>query len=163
MAKGNTQRLPTDGTQCPGRVSRGLLGVREAARRDGKLQFTALLHHIDPALLRASFEALKREATPGVDGVTWGAYREGLEERLLDLHERIHTGRYCALPSRRVRIPNDDGSERLLGIAALEDKVVQRAVVTVLSRIYEEDFLGLATGFGQDATHIGRWTHCLWD
>ena len=103
LAKGNAQRPPTDGTQCPGKVSRGLLGVREAARRDKKLRFTALLHHIDPALLRASFETLKREATPGVDGVRWEAYREGLEKRLEDLHERIHTGRYRALPSKRAR------------------------------------------------------------
>lgn len=147
LAKGNAQRPPTDGTQCPGKVSRGLLGVREAARRDKKLRFTALLHHIDPALLRASFETLKREATPGVDGVRWEAYREGLEKRLEDLHERIHTGRYRALPSKRARIPKDDGSERLLGIAALEDKVVQRAVGTVLNHIYEEDFLGFSYGF----------------
>ena len=147
LAKGNAQRPPTDGTQCPGKVSRGLLGVREAARRDKKLRFTALLHHIDPALLRASFETLKREATPGGDGVRWEAYREGLEKRLEDLHERIHTGRYRALPSKRARIPKDDGSERLLGIAALEDKVVQRAVGTVLNHIYEEDFLGFSYGF----------------
>jgi len=147
LAEGNTQRLPTDGTQRPGKVSRGLLGVREAARRDKKLQFTALLHHITVPLLRASFEALKRDAAPGVDGMTWGAYREGLEEHLTALHERIHKGRYRALPSRRARIPKDDGSERLLGIAALEDKVVQRAVVTVLNHIYEEDFLGFSYGF----------------
>ncbi|MGH8569076.1 MAG: group II intron reverse transcriptase/maturase, partial [Gammaproteobacteria bacterium] len=124
MAKGNAQQPPIAGTQGPGTVSRGLLGVREAARRDKKLRFTALLHHIDLPLLRASFEALKREASPGVDGVRWVAYREELDERLENLHERIHTGRYRALPSKRVCIPKDDGSERLLGIAALEDKVV---------------------------------------
>ena len=144
-------------------MSRGLWGVREAARRDKKLRFTALLHHIDPALLRASFEALKREATPGVDGVRWEAYREGLEKRLEDLHERIHTGRYRALPSKRARIPKDDGSERLLGIAALEDKVVQRAVGTVLITFTRRTSWGLATDFGRDATHIGRSMRSLWD
>ena len=77
LAKGNAQRPPTARTQCPGMVSRGLLGVREAARRDRKLQFTALLHHIDIPLLRESYEALRRNAAPGVDGMTWAAYQEG--------------------------------------------------------------------------------------
>ena len=147
LAEGNAQGLPTDGTLSPRKVSRGLLGVREAARRDRKLQFTALLHHIDVPLLRASFEALNRKATAGVDGVTWGAYREGLCERLEDLHNRIHKGQYRAQPSKRGRIAKEDGSERLLGIAALEDKIVQQAVVTVLNQIYEEDFMGFSYGF----------------
>jgi hypothetical protein len=142
LAEGNAQRSPTDGTQCPRKVSRGLLGVREAARRDKKLQFTALLHHIDVALLRASFETLNRNATAGVDGVRWASYREGLGERLVDLHNRIHKGQYRAQPSKRARIAKEDGSERELGIAALEDKIVQQALVTVLNQIYEEDFLG---------------------
>jgi RNA-directed DNA polymerase len=147
LAEGNAQRPPTAGTQRPGKVSRGLLGVREAARRDRKLQFTALLHHIDRPLLQESFEALKRNAAPGVDGMTWAAYQEGSDERLQDLHHRIHTGKYRALPSKRARIPKADGSERLLGIAALEDKIVQQAVVRVLNPIYEEDFLGFSYGF----------------
>ncbi len=155
LAKGNAQRLPTAGTQCPGKVSRGLLGVREAARRDRKLQFTALLHHIDVPLLRESYGALKRNAAPGVDGMTWAAYQEGLDERLQDLHHRIHKGTYRALPSKRARIPKADGSERLLGIAALEDKIVQQAVVRVLNPIYEEAFLGFSYGSrpGRDPHH----------
>jgi retron-type reverse transcriptase len=115
--------------------------VRGAARRDKKQKFTALLHHVTVDLLRDSYHSLKKQAAPGVDGVTWAEYGEGVEERLQDLHERIHRGAYRAQPSRRTYIDKADGRKRPLGIAALEDKVVQQAVVTVLNEIYEEDFL----------------------
>ena len=98
-------------------------------------------------LLRDSYYSLKRAAAPGVDGVTWGQYGEGVEERLRDLHDRVHRGAYRAQPSRRTYIPKADGRQRPLGIAALEDKIVQQAVVTVLNEIYEEDFLGFSYGF----------------
>lgn len=147
LAKGNTRRAPTAETQGSGKVSRGLSGVREAAHRDKRLQFTALLHHIDVTLLRESYQKLKRGAAPGVDGVRWTDYQEGVLERLTDLHDRIHKGSYRALPSKRARIAKEDGSERKLGIAALEDKIVQQAVATVLNAIYEEDFMGFSYGF----------------
>jgi len=121
--------------------------VRDVARRDDRAQFSALLHHIDVPLLRESYERLKRGAAPGVDGVRWSDYQEGLLENLTDLHERIHKGSYRALPSKRVRIAKEDGSERKLGIASLEDKIVQRAVASVLEAIYEEDFVGFSYGF----------------
>ena len=110
----------------------GLDRVRQAAKGDQQVRFTALLHHVDLDLLRRSYYNLKREAAAGVDGVTWQAYGDGLEERLADLQGRIHRGAYHAKPSRRVWIPKTDGRQRPLGIAALEDKIVQRAVVEVL-------------------------------
>lgn len=124
-----------------------LLGVRKAARKDKRTRFTALLHHVTVGLLRDSYYALKREAAPGVDGVTWQEYETGLDEKLADLHSRIHRGTYRAQPSKRAYIPKADGRQRPLGIAALEDKIVQQAVVTVLNQIYEEDFLGFSYGF----------------
>src|SRR5438132_4766042 len=145
--KGNTEEIHRRRTQGRERVSQGLGGVREAALRDKKQQCTALLHHVTGDLLRDSYHALKKRAAPGVDGVTWEQYGEGVEERLQDLHDRIHRGAYRAQPSRRTYIPNADGRQRPLGIAALEDKVVQQAVVTVLNTIYEEDFLGFSYGF----------------
>jgi group II intron reverse transcriptase/maturase len=123
------------------------LGVREAARQDGRLKFTALLHHVTPELLTASFYELKRNAATGVDGVTWQEYEPQLEERIVALHGRVHRGAYRALPSRRVWIPKPDGRKRPLGIAALEDKIVQQAVAWVLQSIYEQDFLGFSYGF----------------
>lgn len=145
--KGNTEEAHMHRTQSRERVSHGLGGVREAARRDPKQKFTALLHHVTTGLLRDSYYSLKREAAPGVDGVPWEQYGEGVEERLQDLHDRIHRGAYRAQPSRRTYIPKADGRQRPLGIAALEDKIVQQAVVTVLNEIYEEDFLGFSYGF----------------
>ena len=127
--------------------SRGLLGVREAARKDGKLKFTNLLHHLTPELLRASFFDLKKQAAPGVDEQTWRDYAEDFERRIDDLHERIHRGAYRAKPSKRTYIPKLDGKLRPLGIAAVEDKLVQQAVRTVLECIYEQDFLGFSYGF----------------
>jgi RNA-directed DNA polymerase len=161
--KGNAEETRTHRTQGRECVSQGLGGVREAARRDKKQKFTALLHHVTTDLLRDSYYSLKRQAAPGVDGVTWQQYGEGVEERLQDLHDRIHRGAYRAQPSRRTYIPKADGRQRPLGIAALEDKVVQQAVVTVLNQIYEEDFLGFSYGFrpgrsqhdGLDALAVG--------
>jgi group II intron reverse transcriptase/maturase len=128
-------------------MSHGLERVRTAARLDKKVRFTALLHHVDVALLREAYSLLKREAASGVDGVTWRDYGEGLEPRLEALHARLHRGGYRALPSRRKFIPKPDGRKRPLGIAALEDKIVQRALAEVLNAIYEEDFLGFSYGF----------------
>ena len=125
----------------------GLDRVRQAAKGDPKMRFTALLHHVNVDLLRSSYYNLKRQAAAGVDQVTWQEYGDGLEERLVDLHGRIHRGAYHAKPSRRVWIAKEDGRKRPLGIAALEDKIVQAAVVQVLNQIWEEDFLGFSYGF----------------
>jgi len=135
--------------RTPSRESRqsGLDRVRRVAKGDGKVRFTALLHHVTVDLLQSSYHKLKKEAAPGVDGVTWREYGRDLEARLRDLHGRIHRGAYQARPSRRVWIPKADGRQRPLGIAALEDKVVQHAVGTVLNHIWEEDFLGFSYGF----------------
>jgi group II intron reverse transcriptase/maturase len=121
--------------------------VREVARKDKEARFTALLHHVDHDRLRSAYRAIRPQAAPGVDGVTWSAYGQDLEANLSDLHERVHAGRYRAKPSRRVYIPKADGRLRPLGIASLEDKIVQRAVVEVLNAIYEVDFLGFSYGF----------------
>jgi RNA-directed DNA polymerase len=134
-------------TQSGERVSQGLQGVRERARRNKQERFTALLHHVTPGLLWECFYALKRKAAPGVDGMTWKEYATGLEDRLKDLHSRVHRGAYRAQPSKRRWIPKGNGKQRPLGIAALEDKIVQQAVVTVLNAIYEEDFRGFSYGF----------------
>lgn len=147
-ARRNTDQLNLDRTQRPeNRRSRGLLGVREAAHEDRSLVFTALLHHLGPELLTSSFFDLKKQAAAGVDGVTWHEYRQDLEERIHDLHGRIHRGAYRAKPSRRTYINKADGRKRPLGIPALEDKIVQQALRTVLECIYEEDFLGFSYGF----------------
>jgi len=137
----------TGRTQDRATASKGLQGVREAAQRDKGLRFTTLLHHVNEKLLLDSFYLLKRQAAPGVDRVTWSEYEEGVRGRLADLHDRIHRGAYRALPSRRVYIPKPDGRQRPLGIAALEDKIVQQAVVEVLNQIYEVDFAGFSYGF----------------
>ena len=137
-------------------MSHGLDRVRQAAKEGKRERFTALLHHIDVELLGSAYGWLRKEASAGVDGVTWAAYGEGLERKLVDLHGRIHRGAYRAQPSRRVYIPKPDGRERPLGIAALEDKIVQRALVEVLNAIWEEDFLGFSYGF-----RPGRGQHCL--
>jgi len=121
--------------------------VRQAAMKDRKAKFTALLHHVTLDRLRAAYGALSRHAAAGVDGVTWAAYGEDVEDRLAELHGRLHRGAYHAKPSRRVYIPKPDGRQRPLGVAALEDKIVQRAVVEVLNVIYEVDFAGFSYGF----------------
>jgi len=146
-AKENIVRSHTSPTQSGERVSQGLSGVREVAQRRKQERFTALLHHVTVDLLLDSFFALKRQAAPGVDGVTWQEYETGLEDRLIDLHSRVHRGAYQAQPSRRVYIPKADGRKRPLGIAALEDKIVQQAAVTILNQIYEVDFKGFSYGF----------------
>jgi RNA-directed DNA polymerase len=147
QTKENAAQPGTSPTQGGERVSQGLGGVRQAARQRKQEQFTALLHHLTVELLRESYYALKRNAAPGVDGIRWGEYEEGLEDRLQDLHGRVHRGAYGAQPSRRVYIPKVDGRQRPLGIAALEDKIVQQAVVRILEQIYEEDFRGFSYGF----------------
>lgn len=136
--------------RTPGRIkreSRGLEGVREAARKDSKLEFTALLHHVNEDCLTEAFFNLKKEVAVGVDGVTWQEYGRDLEANIRGLHDRIHRGAYRAKPSRRSWISKPDGRRRPLGIASLEDKIVQQAVVWVLQSIYEEDFLGFSYGF----------------
>jgi len=145
--KENIAQSNTSSTQSGERVSQGLRGVREAAKARKQERFTALLHHLSVGLLRDSYYALKRQAAPGVDGVTWKEYEDGLEGRISDLHSRVHRGAYRAQPSRRVYIPKADGRQRPLGIAALEDKIVQQAVVTILNQIYEVDFKGFSYGF----------------
>jgi hypothetical protein len=145
--KENIVQSNTSPTQSGKRVSQGLRGVRQAAKERKQERFTALLHHVSVGLLRDSFYALKRQAAPGVDGMTWKGYETGLEDRIADLHSRVHRGAYQAQPSRRVYIPKADGRQRPLGIAALEDKIVQQAVVTILNQIYEVDFKGFSYGF----------------
>ena len=145
--KGNTGQPHTRRTQSRDSVSQGLDRVRHAARQRKKEKFTALLHHVTVEFLRDAFLALKRRAAPGVDGVTWQDYEANLEGNLRDLHAKVHSGSYRALPVRRRFIPKPGGKQRPLGIAALEDKVVQRALVAVLNAIYEEDFLGFSYGF----------------
>ena len=134
-------------TQSGKCMSQGLDGVRKAARERKQERFTSLLHHLNVDLLRDSFYALQRKAAPGVDGMTWQEYEIGLEDRLVDLHGRVHRGAYRAQPSRRVYIPKDDGRQRPIGVAAVEDKIVQQAVVTILNQIYEVDFKGFSYGF----------------
>ena len=120
LIKENTHQLNTSSTQSETRVSQGLAGVRQAAKERKKEKFTALLHHLTVELLRQSFYALKRRAAPGVDGVTWREYEPGLEDRLIDLHNRVHRGAYQARPSRRVYIPKPDGRQRPLGVATIK-------------------------------------------
>jgi RNA-directed DNA polymerase len=146
-AKGNTaSKTPPGHCAGPG-ASSALDRVREAARRDKGARFTALLHHVDVVSLRKAYWAIRPQAAPGVDKVTWAEYGQDLEANLRDLHARVQQGRYRAKPSRRVYIPKPDGRQRPLGIASLEDKIVQRAVVEVLNAIYEVDFRGFSYGF----------------
>ena len=146
-AEGNTNERYTHRTQSRASVSPGLARVRERAKKNRKERFAALLHHVDIELLRTSFSSLKRNAAPGAGGIRWREYEQNLEANLVDLLGRVHRGAYRATPSRRKFIPKDDGRMRPLGVAALEDKIVQRAVVDVLNAIYEVDFLGFSYGF----------------
>ena len=146
-AEGNTDRPTRPGRSAGPGVPSGLDRVREVARRDKDARFTALLHHVDVDRLRAAYRAIRPQAAPGVDGVTWVAYGQDLESNLHDLHRRLHAGSYRASPSRRAYIPKADGRLRPLGIATLEDKIVQRAVVEVLNAVYEVDFAGFSYGF----------------
>jgi group II intron reverse transcriptase/maturase len=128
-------------------VSQALERIRQAAEQRKKEKFTALYHHLSIELFEQAFFDLKKKAAPGVDGLTWRIYQADLERNLEDLHARVHRGAYRALPSRRVYIPKPDGRQRPLAVAALEDKIVQRATTVVLNAIYEEDFLGFSYGF----------------
>ena len=145
--KGNAAGEPRPGRSAGRGVSSELGRVRQLARRDKDVRFTALLHHVSVDRLRAAYFALRPKAAPGVDGVTWHDYGLELEDNLEDLHARVHRRSYRAKPSRRTFIPKPDGRQRPLGIAALEDKLLQRAVVEVLNAIYEQDFLGFSYGF----------------
>jgi RNA-directed DNA polymerase len=160
-AKGNVDQQITCRAQNRESVSQALERIRQAARQRKKERFTSLLHHINVDLLRLAFFELKRNAAPGVDGLTWQDYEADLELRLVDLHARVQRGAYRALPSRRRYIPKADGRQRPLAVAALEDKIVQRAVVAVLNAIYEEDFLGSRTGSDQSADSTMRWMPLL--
>jgi RNA-directed DNA polymerase len=146
-AEGNMGEPRTRRTPSRESVHQGLARVRQAARARKKERFTALLHHVSVELLKDAYSWLKRDAAPGVDGLTWKEYEQDLEANVVDLHARVHRGAYRALPSRRQYIAKADGRQRPLGIAALEDKIVQRALVEVLNAIYEEDFLGFSYGF----------------
>jgi group II intron reverse transcriptase/maturase len=152
--KGNASQHSTGRAQNRETVSQARERIRQAARQRKKERFTALLHHVSVDLLRQAFFEIKKDAAPGVDGLTRQDYEAGLESKLKDLHVRVQQGAYRALPSRRVYIPKPDGRQRPLAVAALEDKIVQRATVAVLNAIYEEDFLGFSYGF-----RPGRGTH----
>jgi RNA-directed DNA polymerase len=147
LAEGNADGPTRPGHRAGSGVPSGLDRVREVARRDKDARFTALLHHVSLERLMMAYWDLSPKAAPGVDGVTWEDYGQDLVANLRDLHDRVHSGRYQARPSRRAYIPKADGRLRPLGIAALEDKILQRAVVGVLNAVYEADFLGFSYGF----------------
>src|ERR1700676_3631539 len=146
-AKGNASQQRTRRAQDRESVSQALERIRKVAKERKKERFTSLFHHLSQETLRTAFFALRREAAPGVDGLTWQDYETDLDHRIEDLHSRVQRGAYRALPSRRRYIPKSDGRQRPLAINALEDKIVQRATVAVLNAIYEEDFLGFSYGF----------------
>ena len=152
--KGNADQQSPRRTQSRASVTQALERIRIAARERKKERFTALFHHISIDLLEEAFYELKENAAPGVDRLRWTDYEADLERKLEDLHEQVQRGAYRALPSRRVYIPKPDGRQRPLAVAALEDKIVQRAVVALLNAIYEQDFLGISYGF-----RPGRGTH----
>jgi RNA-directed DNA polymerase len=152
--KGNADQQSTCRAQSRVSVSQALERIRKVAKERKKEKFTALFHHISIELLEEAYFELKEDAAPGVDRLTWMDYEADLERKLEDLHDRVQRGAYRALPSRRVYIPKPDGRQRPLAVAALEDKIVQRAVVALLNAIYEEDFLGISYGF-----RPGRGTH----
>src|SRR5947209_8492414 len=148
LAEGNLRQQNASRTPSRSDAPSALERVRQAAGKDKKLRFTALLHHIyNLETLRMAYFSLKKEAAPGVDGETWRHYGEELERNLQDLSEGLKRGAYRAKPVRRVFIPKADGRQRPLGVPALEDKIVQRAAVEVLNAIYETDFLGFSYGF----------------
>ena len=147
LPKGNVASKTRSGRSAGQGVSSDLDRVRQVARRDKDVRFTALLHHVTVDRLREAYRAIRPAAAPGVDGVTWRDYGCDLEENLRDLHARVHGGAYRARPTRRVFIAKPDGRLRPLGVAALEDKILQRALVEVLGAVYEQDFLGFSYGF----------------
>src|ERR1700732_4621421 len=146
-AEGNVGQRSSDRAQNRVTVSQGLERIRQVARQGKKEKVTTLLHHISTDHLEQAFLDLKEGAAAGVDGLRWQDYEADLERNLEDLHSRVHRGAYRAQPSRRVYIPKPDGRQRPLAVAALEDKIVQRATAEVLNAIYEEDFLGFSYGF----------------
>jgi len=164
-ANGNTASSTHPGRSAGHGAPSGLERVREVARRDKEARFTALLHHVTVDRLRAAYRAIRPQAAAGVDGVTWEVYGRDLEANLQDLHCRLHAGSYRARPSRRSYIPKADGRLRPLGIASVEDKILQRAVVEVLNAVYETDFRGFSYGFrpgrnphqALDALTVGIW------
>ena len=167
LAKGNPNQQNASRTPSRTDAPSALERVRQAARREKKMRFTALLHHVyDVARLRTAFLALKKDAAPGMDGETWRHYEQALETNLQHLSERLKRGAYRAKPVRRVFIPKADGRQRPLGVPVLEDKIVQRATVDVLNAIYETDFLGFSYGFrpgrnqhhALDALYVGLLT-----
>ena len=147
LIKENARQTTVAQTQCWTPTSSGLQRVRERAMKDKNARFTALLHHVTKDLLRDSFLSLKRRAAPGVDGMTWKQYEEKLDLNLHTLHSKIHCGSYRAQPSKRTYIPKADGKMRSLGIAALEDKIVQQSIAMILNAIYEVEFKGFSYGF----------------
>ncbi len=166
LTKGNSLQRIAPRTQSRTSAPSALERVRQAARRDRQQRFTALLHHVATVeRLRDAYLALQRDAAPGVDGETWRHYGETLEANLQDLVARLTRGAYRAKPVRRAYIPKADGRQRPLGVPALEDKLVQRAVVAVLNAIYETDFVGFSYGFrpgrsphqALDALAVGIW------
>jgi RNA-directed DNA polymerase len=167
LAKGNSHERNAPRTQCRTSTQSALERVRQAAKKDRKQRFTALLHHVyDIELLRSAYYSLKRDAAAGIDGETWQHYGERLEDNLRDLSQRLRRGAYRASPVRRAYIPKADGRQRPLGVPVLEDKIVQRATVEVLNAIYETDFLGFSYGFrprrsqhqALDALAVGIWS-----
>jgi RNA-directed DNA polymerase len=156
-AKENAELQSTVRTQSRAAVSQAQARIREAVIRNRQGRLTALLHHLTVDVLRASFFGLKKSAAPGVDEMTWTEYAEHLEASLVDLHARVHTGAYRALPLRRKYIPKADGRQRPLGIAAIEDKIVQAAVVAILTSICEAEFLGFSYGFRPNRISTKRW------
>ncbi|MGA2792888.1 MAG: reverse transcriptase domain-containing protein, partial [Roseiarcus sp.] len=145
--KGNAGQQSTRRAQDRASVSQALSRVRKVAKERKTEKFTTLLHHLDLSMLRTAFFALKKDAAPGVDGLTSESYEADLDPRIKDLHSRLHRGVYRAQPARRRFIPKPDGTQRPLAVVALEDKIVQRATAAVLGVIYEEEFLGFSYGF----------------
>ena len=146
-AKGNAASEPRPGRSAGSGVSSDLDRVRQVARKDRKARFTALLHHVTVERLEAAYRAIRPGAAPGVDGVTWREYGRDLVANLRDLHGRVQSGRYRASPSRRAYIPKADGRQRPLGIATLEDKIVQRAVAGGAQRRLRGGFPGFLLRF----------------
>ncbi len=163
MTKRNTIQGAAARTQGRSTALFGLYGVRQRVRNHKEECFTALLHHMTIDLLEQSFRQLKRDAATGIDELTWKVYNRELRKRLPELHERVHSGKYRAQPTRRTYISKEDGSQRALGILSLEDKIVQQAVVIILNQIYETDFMGFSYGFREgrnphnalDALYVG--------
>jgi len=163
LTEGNTMNAAAVRIQGRVAASTGLRGVRSKAQQDKSARFNNLFHHITIELLLQSFYNLKKKAAAGVDEMTWHMYKKGLDERMADLHERVHVGSYRAQPVRRSYINKSDGRKRPLGVTALEDKIVQQATSTILNQIYETDFMGFSYGFREkrsqhdalDSIHVG--------